>query len=223
MTGNDAAGANGTGDSGGEEEAWQDLVARFDVPGPDDGETPWPERENLGGPARVPPDAAAPAPADPEGKETAQPGASGGRPTGAGPAAGPASGPAVGPGTGSAAGPGVGPTAGPATGPQPVHIPGSLPAEPRSWTAPPDPAEEHFIPPPPPPLPKLDPVAKGAWLALFGGPAYLVIALVLGWTVSGFAAFLAVAAFVGGFVTLVMRMGDGPPRDSGGPDDGAVV
>ena len=30
--------------------------------------------------------------------------------------------------------------------------------------------EEHFIPPAPPPLPKLDPMAKGAWVALFGGP-----------------------------------------------------
>jgi hypothetical protein len=93
---------------------------------------------------------------------------------------------------------------------------------PRDTTRPHDPAEEHFIPPPPPPLPKLDPVTKGAWLALFGGPFYLLIATALGWQVSGLAAFLAVAAFVGGFVLLVLRMDSGGPRDSG-PDDGAVV
>jgi hypothetical protein len=82
--------------------------------------------------------------------------------------------------------------------------------------------EEHYVPPPPPPLPKLDPVTKGAWLALFGGPFYLLIATAVGWTVSGLAAFGAVAAFVGGFAVLVLRMDAGGPRDSG-PDDGAVV
>lgn len=85
-----------------------------------------------------------------------------------------------------------------------------------------DPGEEHFVPPPPPPLPKLDPVTKGAWLALFGGPLYLIIATAVGWTISGLAAFLAVAAFVGGFAVLVLRMDGGGPRDSG-PDGGAVI
>ena len=76
------------------------------------------------------------------------------------------------------------------------------------------------MPPVPPPLPSLDPVAKGAWAALFGGPGYLLLATMVGWAIPGWAAFLAVAAFVGGFATLVIRMGDKPPRDSG-PDDGA--
>jgi hypothetical protein len=79
--------------------------------------------------------------------------------------------------------------------------------------------EGHFIPPPPPPLPSADPTTKAAWIALFGGPLYLLTAAVLSWQVPGWVAFLAVAAFVGGFVTLVLRMGD-DPRD---PDDGAVV
>jgi hypothetical protein len=79
--------------------------------------------------------------------------------------------------------------------------------------------EGHFVPPPPPPLPSADPTTKTAWVALFGGPLYLLIAAVLSWQVPGWVAFLAVAAFVGGFVTLVLRMGD-DPRD---PDDGAVV
>jgi len=40
----------------------------------------------------------------------------------------------------------------------------------------------------------------------------------LRWDVPSWAAFSAVAAFIGGFVALVLRMGDEPPDD-----DGAVV
>jgi hypothetical protein len=83
--------------------------------------------------------------------------------------------------------------------------------------------DEHFIPPPPPPLPKLDPLAKGAWAALFGGPAYLVVATGAGWTVPGFAAFCAVAAFVAGFAILVLRMNEPGPGGPDDGDDGAVV
>jgi hypothetical protein len=82
-----------------------------------------------------------------------------------------------------------------------------------------DEAGGHFVPPDPRPLPSADPTTKGAWIALFGGPLYLLTAAILNWQVPGWAAFLAVAAFVGGFVVLVLRMGD-DPRD---PDDGAVV
>jgi hypothetical protein len=77
--------------------------------------------------------------------------------------------------------------------------------------------EERFVPPAPPPLPKLDSVTKGAWAALFGGPGYLVVATAAGWSVSGIAAFCAVAAFVTGFALLVLRMNE---PGSGGPDDG---
>jgi hypothetical protein len=94
----------------------------------------------------------------------------------------------------------------------------------RARKAPPRPApeddEEHFIPPPPPPLPKLDPITKGAWAALFGGPGYLVAATAAGWSVPGIAAFCAVAAFVTGFAILVLRMNDSPGSGPGGPDDG---
>lgn len=82
--------------------------------------------------------------------------------------------------------------------------------------------EGHYEPPPPPPLPKLDLPAKLAWAALFGGPAYLLVAAMADWHLEGWALFTAVAAFIGGFVTLVVRMGDGPPQDSGW-DDGAVL
>ena len=83
--------------------------------------------------------------------------------------------------------------------------------------------EEHFIPPNPPPLPKMDPVAKGAWAALFGGPVYLVVATAVGWSVSGLAAFCAVAAFVAGFAILVLRMHEPGPGGPDDGDDGAVV
>jgi hypothetical protein len=85
-----------------------------------------------------------------------------------------------------------------------------------------DDTEEHFVPPPPPPLPHLDPVAKGAWTALFGGPAYLLVATLAGWVVPSWAALLAIVAFVGGFAVLLLRLGDGPSRGSG-PDNGAVL
>ena len=82
--------------------------------------------------------------------------------------------------------------------------------------------DEHYIPPPPPPLPALDPVAKGAWTALFGGPAFLLVTTTAGWSMPGWATFGAVAAFIGGFAVIVARMGDRPPRDPGS-DDGAVI
>jgi hypothetical protein len=78
------------------------------------------------------------------------------------------------------------------------------------------------VPPPPPPLPRLSPVTKGAWVALFGGPGYLLIATMAGWTIPGWLGFGAVAAFIAGFIVLVLHVGDGRDRDSD-PDDGAVV
>ncbi|MEO3814854.1 hypothetical protein ABGB17_38150 [Sphaerisporangium sp. B11E5] len=86
----------------------------------------------------------------------------------------------------------------------------------------PDDETEHYVPPPPPPLPKMDAGTKVAWLALFGGPAYLLLAALLSWPMDGWILFSAIAAFIGGFVALIVRMGDGPPPDSGW-DDGAIV
>lgn len=79
--------------------------------------------------------------------------------------------------------------------------------------------DAHFVPPPPPPLPTGDPTTRLAWMALVGGPLYILLTVVIGWEAPSWAAFLAVAAFIGGFVTLVLRMGD-EPRDD---DDGAVI
>ncbi|MFG1859654.1 hypothetical protein [Microbispora bryophytorum] len=84
------------------------------------------------------------------------------------------------------------------------------------------PSDDHYIPPAPPPLPHGDTLSRLSWLALFGGPAYLLLAALLQWPMDGWIVFAAVAAFIAGFVILVVRMGDGPPADSGW-DDGAVV
>jgi hypothetical protein len=70
------------------------------------------------------------------------------------------------------------------------------------------------------PLP--DFVGRLAWACLLGGPLFLIAATILDLDVAGWPGFTALAAFVGGFVTLVARMNDRPPTDSG-PDDGAVV
>lgn len=81
---------------------------------------------------------------------------------------------------------------------------------------------EHFEPPPPPPLPVPDTVGRFAWAAVLGGPLFLVVTALLRLDVAGWPGFLALSAFVGGFVTLVARMKDRPDTDLDG-DDGAVV
>jgi hypothetical protein len=206
-------GGNATGGDG-DEAVWLDLVARFDAPEPAGEAPPWPDREDLAGPVHVTPAGPPAPPSVPE----ALPGEPPTNPTGL---------------------PGL-PVLG-GVPPMPDHPAGDsegMPDEvtpdqlwpefgpgagPRDAPAASDPAEDHFVPPVPPPLPRLDPVTKGAWLALFGGPLYLLISTATGASISGLAAFLAVAAFVGGFVVLVLRMDNGRPPDSGSDDDGAVV
>ena len=203
MAEEDVPGTTGDATAGdGQEAVWRDLVARFDAPAPADGEAPWPELEDLDGPVHVtpaPPPAMPPPvmpPALPEAlprePPTNPPGLTGG------------------PGLPEAPWPPAPPAgAGPARGP-------------RDGTAPHDPADEHYVPPPPPPLPRLSPVTKGAWVALFGGPGYLLAATMAGWTIPGWLGFGAVAAFIAGFIVLVLHVGDDRDRDSD-PDDGAVV
>lgn len=83
-------------------------------------------------------------------------------------------------------------------------------------------ADDRYIPPQLPPQPRLDPVAKAAWAALLGGPAYLLLSMLLGWQTPGWIQLLAIIAFMAGFLVLVFRLGDGPSRRDG-PDQGAVV
>jgi hypothetical protein len=78
--------------------------------------------------------------------------------------------------------------------------------------------EDRFVPPPPPPLPHPPPVRMAAWVALFGSPAALVLAVVLGVGLPSWVGYLLVGAFLGGFAYLVVTMQRGP-RDPG--DDGA--
>ena len=203
-----------------EDAAWLDLIARFEAPAA--GQT-WPERENLAEPGTAPSEASIPdasqvrTPKAPERPDEPQAKA---RPVPVDP---PFNADLTAPDLTAPdlAAPDLAApdrTAPDRTGPDRT---GPDRTAPEARPAP-EMQEEHYFPPPPPPLPKLDPVTKGAWAALFGGPAYLLIATAVGWTVPAVAAFFAIGAFVGGFAILVMRMGD-EPRDGNGPDDGAVV
>jgi hypothetical protein len=91
--------------------------------------------------------------------------------------------------------------------------------DPRSYS-PPEEEDEPYVAAPLPPA-RMDAVSKGAWVALIGGPGYLLLGTLLQWTISGTEALVAIAAFIAGFVILVLKMGDRPPRDE--DDDGAVV
>jgi hypothetical protein len=204
VPGGTGTGGNATGGDG-DEAVWLDLVARFDAPAPADEAPPWPDREDLAGPVHVTPTMP---PTTPPAVPEALPREPPTNPTGL---------------------PGLPVLGGPPTMPDQQPVPDqpwpglSAGTGPRDVPSAASPAEDHFVPPVPPPLPRLDPVTKGAWLALFGGPLYLLISTAVGDTISGLAAFLAVAAFVGGFVVLVLRMDNGRPPDSGSDDDGAVV
>jgi hypothetical protein len=81
---------------------------------------------------------------------------------------------------------------------------------------------DRYIPPPLPPMGRVDPVAAGAWIALFGGPAFLLISMLAGWQAPRWTALLSILAFIAGFIVLVIRLGDGPSKRDG-PDQGAVV
>lgn len=80
---------------------------------------------------------------------------------------------------------------------------------------------DHFVPPEPPRGPRLDWISRAAWLGLIGGPLLLIAAALLDFG-TGRTTTIAVVGFIGGFLTLVIRMKDRlPPEDT--PDDGAVV
>jgi hypothetical protein len=77
--------------------------------------------------------------------------------------------------------------------------------------------DEHFVPPPPPPLPRLHRKTLAAIASIVLG--LLILATNFG---GGSFTVLAVLAILGGLASLVWRMHDGPPTDSGW-DDGAVI
>lgn len=80
--------------------------------------------------------------------------------------------------------------------------------------------DEGYVPPEPPPLPRGDTVSRLAWAGVLGGPLFLLIAAIVWQELPKTLLLGALAAFVGGFVTLVARMPSDPPDE---PDDGAVV
>ncbi|WP_053205994.1 hypothetical protein [Jiangella muralis] len=81
-------------------------------------------------------------------------------------------------------------------------------------------AANHFVPPPPAPIPRGDRVQRLAWAAVIFPPIALIIVAIMSWRPSDEMVFLAVVAFIAGFVTLVARMRGHHPND---PDDGAVI
>lgn len=82
--------------------------------------------------------------------------------------------------------------------------------------------EEHFVPPVPPAIPHGEAIDRFAWLGLIGGPiAFLVFAFV-DFGLGSILQVAAAGAFIGGCVTLLLRMGDRPSRADDW-DDGAVV
>lgn len=82
--------------------------------------------------------------------------------------------------------------------------------------------EDHFVPPPPPPVPV--PRGRSAYgiAALVAGCLILLVPALAGDPVGPGLLLLAITAIVGGFVTLVAGMREGPPTDSDS-DDGAVL
>ena len=97
--------------------------------------------------------------------------------------------------------------------PEPAYAP------PRA-DEPEDDPEDRFVPPPPPPLPHPPPVRLAAWCGLFGAPAVLLLALVLGIPLPQWLGLGLVGAFLAGFAYLVLHMQRGP-RDPW--DDGAQL
>jgi hypothetical protein len=206
------------GDTGGEvsrdEAAWRDLIARFDLPAdPALAGMPWPAREDLDRPAEASLDP--PAPGRHAG--TSAPDHDGAADTVADPVITPDQ-----LGGQQAVPPGVGPWARPSGGYSPVDRTRVIrPAgDPRAYS-PPEEDDERYVPVPLPPPTRLDSVSKAALLGVLGGPGYLILSVFLHWTISAAAAFVAVAAFIAGFVTLVVKLGDRPRRDD--DDDGAVL
>jgi hypothetical protein len=82
--------------------------------------------------------------------------------------------------------------------------------------------DEHFVPEPPPPPPRPDLLGRLGWGGVLGGPLGLLLSALASWSPPRFVLLLFAVAFVGGMVTLVLRMKDRPPTDDG-PDNGAVV
>ena len=107
----------------------------------------------------------------------------------------------------------------PAWGPVPSHVGGER-ARTAAAAREPEDDEEGYVPPEPPPLPRGDVFTMLAWAGVLGAPLFFLFTALFWRTVPQVLIVAAIAAFVGGFVTLVLRMPDHRDDD---PDDGAVV
>jgi hypothetical protein len=94
-----------------------------------------------------------------------------------------------------------------------------VPTGPRDWELAEQP-EEHFVPPDPPLVRGTDLVSTLSWAGLVLGPAFLLVAALFWRDVGRMWLACATAAFVGGFVSLVLRL---PQSHDDDEDDGAVV
>lgn len=101
----------------------------------------------------------------------------------------------------------------PAVEPAPSPVPGQAAAEAPGE----DEEEESYHPPHPPPIPRpADAIGRFSWAAVIIGPILVLLTTLL--SLDRWMANLGVVLTVGGFVSLVWRLGD---RDD--DDDGAVV
>ncbi len=109
-------------------------------------------------------------------------------------------------------------------GPPDEYDPDEVPEElrgtgPRDYSPTKEPESHGYEPPEPPPLPRGDLIGRLAWAAVIGSPLIMLMS-VLVWRPPQMVILATLAAFAGGFVTLVARMPN--HRDDDG-DDGAVV
>ena len=76
---------------------------------------------------------------------------------------------------------------------------------------------DTFVPPPPPPLPHPPPVRLTAWIGVFGSPAVLLLATILGIALPTWLGYGLIGYFLAGFGYLVLHMERGPrdPWDNG--------
>jgi hypothetical protein len=109
----------------------------------------------------------------------------------------------------------------PAPYPASEQAPTTPTSGPRDWAAADDPDDDRYHPPEPPPLPRGDLVGRLAWAGVLLGPAFLLLAGLFWRGAPRLWLALAVLAFVGGFVTLVLRLP--ADRDDTDGDNGAVV
>jgi hypothetical protein len=118
-------------------------------------------------------------------------------------------------------GAGDAPDVNPAARPASEQAPATPTSGPRDWAAAEDPDDDRYHPPEPPPLPRGDLVGRLAWAGVLLGPTFLLVAGLFWRGAPRLWLALAVLAFVGGFVTLVLRLP--ADRDDTDGDDGAVV